>query len=94
MGLFPDSNALSCAVANLAAVQEISVVIETSYFLDTKRGARNPAGVEILRDGGVAPKHKVPQCARSETRFDCSLVLRKCELFSLAGGVDNGYFAS
>ena len=53
MGLFPDSNALSCAVANLAAVQEISVVIETSYFLDTKRGARNPAGVEIVRDGAL-----------------------------------------
>jgi hypothetical protein len=34
----------------------------------------NSAGVETLRDEGVAPKDKVPQIPRSEARFDGSLM--------------------
>ena len=61
VGLFPGSDARPCSDADLVSVREISVAIETSYFrLTCPAGSDDPAGVEILRDGGVAPRHKVP----------------------------------
>ena len=40
-----------------------------------KAGPENPAGVAALRDGGVAPKQKIPQETRSETLFADSPVM-------------------
>jgi hypothetical protein len=37
------------------------VAIDEGYFLDKeKQGTDIPAGVAVVRDGGVVPKHKVP----------------------------------
>jgi len=37
------------------------VVKEKSYFATNDQQGGNPAGASNLRDGGVAPMHKIPQ---------------------------------
>jgi hypothetical protein len=59
------------------------VAIEESYFLDTESRAGNPAGVAALRDGGVVPKHKIPQEMRSETLFADSPVMHTITMHSI-----------
>jgi hypothetical protein len=48
------------------------------------------AGVETLRDGALPRPTRFRRSLALKTRFDCSLM---CAQFSLAGGVDNSYFA-
>jgi hypothetical protein len=70
------------------------VATEESYFLNTESRAGNPAGVAGIAELGVLPKHEVPQRTHSETLFADSLVMRSITKSTLAGGVDNRYFAS
>lgn len=66
------------------------MVKEKRYFAATMtRRAGQPCRGSGSRDGGVAPKQKVPGIPRPE-----STLLEGSPAITLAGGEDNGYFAS
>jgi hypothetical protein len=58
MGLFPDSNALSCAAANLWLGKEISVVKETSYFDSNDKQEAKPCRSRGFSGRGRCPERQ------------------------------------
>jgi hypothetical protein len=94
-GLFPDRNAL-LAQPRTCVCTKVSSSGDRDELLPhlTKQARKTCRREKMLRDGGVASKHKVPRLHFLRTRLGSSLEYASFAIEkNLAGGAENSYFA-